>query len=415
MADKENVETADSVPATKAPSMPMTAREKAEARRRRIIKSSQSRLRVVGGDNDIEVNNNAMNESSNESNPSKITDSNTNNGTELKTDDTTGNSTAKKSTLSGQARLQQMRRRRFKKAAAASATPSSQKPTENTETAKADSDGKDKEKESNVEVQQTQTEPTEVNESQNLIVDGPETLKHSSSYTTADGEEKKYLGVAKMRRKMLSEKKVREEEKPQEVNKSTTQDATTIMMNKQIRQSFIIQFLTLILLYLSGYQLGSKNVTRSNAIHINTNLAMKHESYFVNRLLSLNKSFEESHNQDDSVASFSNAEFFEQQNQQLDNVNDEYHEEYDEFSSFDAGESATFTIDPNKNIDPVFRVNLDLYTQGSSILFVLARQAVKFHRFWVVSLPSFLFSQFRVIYILSTSFIHTCHLHSKRN
>ena len=78
------------------------------------------------------------------------------------------------------------------------------------------------------------------------------------------------------------------------------------------------------------------------------------------------------------------------------------HEEYDEFSSFDAGESATFTIDPNKNIDPVFRVNLDLHTQGSSILFVLARQAVKFHRFWVVSLPSFLFSQFRVIYILST-------------
>ena len=83
MADKENVETADSVPATKAPSMPMTAREKAEARRRRIIKSSQSRLRVVGGDNDIEVNNNAMNESSNESNPSKITDSNTINGTVL--------------------------------------------------------------------------------------------------------------------------------------------------------------------------------------------------------------------------------------------------------------------------------------------------------------------------------------------
>ena len=417
MADSTSTPTPTPT-ATPTNSGPSSNRSRAEARRKRILEASKRRLIAVGGDvtdvvpasstsGGVAVETTSAEDSSAVANEAPAVgneEANVAEGDPSGTTTTEASSTevaAAPKKVSGSARLAQMRRRRFKKS------------TPTTETVAP------------APVPATTAEATEENTAVNVDIAAPLTSESKTTTTTetpvtttetapvTNTEKKKYIGVAKMRRKMLNEKK-KEQQKQQNqqpssssssknslqkedsslssaINVSTSMDVTAKLTNKQIRMTLFFQLVTALCLFTSGVWFGHQNYSPNSPIQSDGYLALRHQSHIWNWM-----------NPSPLYPSSSSVDMdwhlIEEEEIPSSTSYDEFSSEFDSASS-----NKNNYIDPNSNIDPLFRVNLDLYTQGPGFILFMARFAVAFHRF-LTSLVLFIPNLFFGGYSYSPSF-----------
>jgi len=258
-----------------------------------------------------------------------------------------------------------MRRRRFKKASAASATSTTTtETTQTTSTASKDVTDSTPLVETNPVTKDSSNSKPPVNETTST------SSPSNESESTTNPQKKKYIGVAKMRRKMLKQQKQDQQTKqtssiPTNTIPSTptTSDITTQLLKQQIRTTLFLRILLLITLFSSGFYIGYYNSRKSPPLHVDHDLALIHRSHIINAIRGTG-----SKNPISALASMD-----------VEELDSKIHKEFqDEFSEW----TESTKPNPNENIDPIFRINLDLYTQGDGIIFALARYAIQFHRFW---------------------------------
>mmetsp|Transcript_18441 Transcript_18441/g.26011 ORF Transcript_18441/g.26011 Transcript_18441/m.26011 type:complete len:478 (+) Transcript_18441:98-1531(+) len=329
------------------------ARAAAEARRQRILSGSKTRMAVASGETVLSTTSTTEDES------------------------TTSTSTS--------AKMAALRRRRFaaKKKAASAAQQ------EETETASASEPPKEKEQEETTTKTETETTPTETKTTE-TATEPTTTTTSTEEETTADATQRKYMGVAKMRRKMLKERQQKEAsgvatttsksatsatttKPPSLVVPSTTAKSAVLVTHKV---PIFLHALTILLLFLAGLDVGLHPdiMHPTDALHVHYSYAVQdhgvgfYTNFIEPRFLQSNKKEDEPKTilQDSAVME----ESTEQQQE----------EEEAEFEDHvDAGTPEEITNDPI--IDPLFRVDLDLLTSGPGILMMLGRGAVKCHRF----------------------------------
>lgn len=379
--------------ASTGPSKPSN-RAKAEARRRRILEASKRRLQAVGGDTtDTETTETSSNPTS-ELSPVTSDNIPTENSNDLTMDTTnvaTGTSnvvstdstadaaatteteTASasasapvKKTSSGNARLAQMRRRRFKKASAA-ANSSTANSSTNSSTNNYNSIA------NTVETPTLESNPSTPNDIKPIKED------KTSTSTEESIQKKKYIGVAKMRRQMLKRQKQKAQTSIQtdsstptstnttipSTSSSSSSDFTTKLLQQQIRTTLFLKSMILVCLFFSGFYVGYQNTTLTAPIYVDNHLALIHRSHIVNKIRGTS-----------SLLTDSDSDSTSYDDQKWDIPPASHNDEFSSESIMDPP-----LLDPTANIDPLFRVNLDIYTQGDGFLSALARQAVKLHRF----------------------------------
>jgi len=345
-----------------------SARARAEARRRRILESSAKRMGVVSGEVPASVpttkdisspeneDNTQCEDMSKEDNEKKEETIETEVDKNETNDPTNTSTKSEVSRSASSVRLAQMRRRRFKKDQGAK--------KEDSETTTASSEEK-KSKDDGVVVSKVEDQAT-TTEALNVSNDGKtEPVTEVKSSEVQPGEEKKYLGVARMRRKRLAEKKKKEESEATAVDSSNIK----VLYESHVRSSekvntlpiFFHLFITLILFSL-GIQTGLK---QHSHIVWEEGMIVNQLSVKESRILS----YFQNEKKDESVLkSFT-----------LDDQSPEVGVGEDQFST-DEFSTQYFNIESEKNIDPIFRVDLDELTQGPSFLNKIARIAVRCHR-----------------------------------
>jgi hypothetical protein len=243
-----------------------------------------------------------------------------------------------------------------------------------------------------------------------------ESVETKSSSTTTTSASTKYLGVAKMRRRMLQQNK-----SAATASMSTT-TTTTVMDESSALESFkkpvkkpslyhstvpiYMHIATVVLLFAAGldvglqqrtvdYVLDKKAVTirgttePSFFLTVHSELAPR-KMGGTQRLLSLVLPFVTDNNNNnnnlDNVHTVkpSIAQPFDWASQSSLDSGDELVDEFDVTTNFNddaAAAAATSTFTTNhKNIDPLFQVDLDQYTQGNGPFWSVARGAVRLHR-----------------------------------
>ena len=329
-----------------------STRARAEARRRRILEQGRNRLDVVSGE--IQVNIPSDNDKQ-ENTADKVEAVNEAEGKEGETPDVDASQkqesapeeVATPSKTSSSQRLAQMRRRRFKKSAAAAKTKSTT---------------------------ETTTEETAVEETKEL-----ETKKESTSAPESKEESKtdgkKYLGVVKMRRKMLAEKKASEEvtnptksAKPAKLAPGTTNDA--FVEKKYVSMlPIIFNLFTVLFLFLAGFDVGVQNsITSQSGPQIHRNLAVNDYGIGVLSVVGMAKKPSQTVEIIVEEQSYFNGEV------------------ENEFEAFDDNEMKPIGAtdsDKEAKIDPLFGVDLDELTSGPGIIFALARMAVSVHKMFL--------------------------------
>lgn len=346
-----------------------SARARAEARRRRILESSAKRYNVVSGEVPASVpttkeispheteGDTQCDDMNKEDNEKKEETTEKEAGTDETNKPT---STATKSVPSRSAssiRLAQMRRRRFKK------DQSSKK--EDTETATASSEEK-KPKDDGAVVSKEEDQAT-ITEALNVSNDAKtELVTEVKTSEVQPGEEKKYLGVARMRRKRLAEKKKKEE------SEATAVESSNINVLKKSHARSLEKvntlpiyfhlFITLILFSL-GIQTG---LEQHSHIVWEEGMVVNELSVKESRILSYLQYKKED---ESALKSFT----------MDDHSPDVGIGEDDEFST-DEFSTEYFNAESEKIIDPIFRMDLDELTQGPSFLNKIARIAVRCHR-----------------------------------
>eukprot|EP00551_Chaetoceros_affinis_P004231 CAMPEP_0203663260 /NCGR_PEP_ID=MMETSP0090-20130426/911_1 /ASSEMBLY_ACC=CAM_ASM_001088 /TAXON_ID=426623 /ORGANISM="Chaetoceros affinis, Strain CCMP159" /LENGTH=547 /DNA_ID=CAMNT_0050526145 /DNA_START=16 /DNA_END=1659 /DNA_ORIENTATION=- len=371
-----------------------SSRARAEARRRRILEKSKDRLSTVSGDtkntntkNAEEVSistNTGTGMSPSPPDPEIVTlteGSNENEGPEAQdavtptaTTATTTATEKNENTSKGSARLAQMRRRRYKKsagAASATATATSTVKTSAPSTTQGGSIG-NVDGAGDAEKTQTNKEDSSNNNAE----------KPSASTSTADEtpvEKKKYLGVVKMRRKMLAEKKASEAQGIGTSSKNASPTTVKVMKKEKNTVSLrpiITQFLTIVLLFLAGFDVGLQNhvVVKQETPSIHSNFALSDHGIGALKLIGANTPSQRPNEiiiQDPLELN----DDIEGEGEEFVNVDNE-EEEFSEVKP--AGVSASSTKEPN--IDPLFGVDLDELTAGDGFLMAAARMAVSGHR-----------------------------------
>lgn len=374
------VESEAPSPASTPKSKPSSARARAEARRRRILEKSKDRMSVVSGEkivkpvsapvsspapsgSDVTVSQSTSDDKSPEGE---------NENAEAKTEnaatDGGDNDAGKKETTTankGSARLAQMRRRRYKKSTASASTASA------TATDASTAGGTE-----NV------AESVEKKTDESKAVEKPKTEVSVASATpvgTKDEtptEEKKYLGVVKMRRKMLAEKKAQAASKTSTAPVVSTKTKPIKREKKVISlRPIIVQLLTVLMLFLAGFDVGLQShvIVNQEVPTIHTNLVFSDHGIGALKLVGMNKNTPSQRPNDVII----------QDSFDLDGLDeDEFLDAEDGEEEFpDVKPSGAFTS-PTKepNIDPLFKVDLDELTSGPGILMTVARFAVSMHR-----------------------------------
>ncbi len=367
-----------------APAKKLTARERAEARRRRILEKSKDRLSVVDGTKKIEelqtpekagvivdatnhaeetpdANVNADGIVSATATESKVEDPPTasheeteNSGNDQKEVKGESGASASAGTSKGSARLAQMRRRRYKKTAAAKAEPSTDEPSASTQN-NDDSTSDDKKEE------------TPKNET-------PKSDTATSTATSENEKDRKYLGVVKMRRKMLAEKKASEEAQATKLSSSKSSAASassskSSALTKEKKKKAVIllrpilvELITIIFLFLAGFDVGVQNhvVVHQEVPTIHDNFAIQDNGVGAMKLI-----VGESSSQNPNIITQDLTE------DTFDSIEDEFN---------DAKPVGASSSSKEPNIDPVFGVDFDELTKGDSIFLLLVRAAVSVHR-----------------------------------
>ena len=387
---KSPEETPTTEPSATLPSPPapkaMTAREKAEARRRRILERSKDRMNAVSGNTPkknpepepstapaTETTDVVDGEKPTEDAPKVAEGEEGSEASPAVTDDeaaSTADAVAEASspvpaptptptpTKSTASRMAEMRRRRYKKAAAAKEESQSEDvtaPSDQAETKTEES--KEKEETSDPESVTTTTNNEET------------------------GEKKKYMGVIKMRRKMLAEKKKSEEKAVNDELKELSTTIPKFIKPKPVSLGpILIQLFTVVFLFIVGFDVGIQNhvVVKQEVPYVHANLS------YVDHGIG-------------AMSAFGGERSSVKVNQDV-AIDDLYMDtvEEDEFGD-EKTKPAGATSDSSKEskIDPVFGVDFDRLTQGSGIFFTAARFAVRIHR----TLTYF-------CYVLPLAFIH---------
>ena len=307
------------------------AREEAEARRRRILEEADGRLGIVTGENPAGGGDKDGKEESDDKPSVKS---------------------------SGAARMAAARRRRFKKGAkkeTAEKEEKSEDATAETPAPKPTPTGAGEKK--------GEDEPAEAD------APTPKEKEQEPRPTETDKEndgteKKKYMGVAKMRRRMIKEKQQKlAEEKTNAADGMETKAATPSIANLKKKKKkvgligtlpIIMHAVTILLLFFAGLDVGLQQ-DRSQTAIVQTELAP--------RQLGLK---------------LIQSEKFDQASKQARMMMDE--EVIDPIVSEDEFDADATEESDSDNLDPLFGVDLDLYTAGPGLLMWLARGAVVVHR-----------------------------------
>eukprot|EP00546_Thalassionema_frauenfeldii_P010384 CAMPEP_0178911114 /NCGR_PEP_ID=MMETSP0786-20121207/9498_1 /TAXON_ID=186022 /ORGANISM="Thalassionema frauenfeldii, Strain CCMP 1798" /LENGTH=405 /DNA_ID=CAMNT_0020583491 /DNA_START=167 /DNA_END=1381 /DNA_ORIENTATION=- len=240
---------------------------------------------------------------------------------------------------SSSSRMQAMRRRRYKKSSQQS-KEEPQKVSAEEEEAKEESKSPDMIAREGVETATTATKDGE-----------------SVEKTAPTTEKRKYKGVAAMRRQRLKEKAAASaEENKEQVAAKVAAKSRTLTVKKF---PIILHICIIIFLFSIGFKVGLDQVVDESITVQSTLLAP--QEHGIGLLSIFGEGWKKSKPQKkllDDESGWSNEDSADEFVQ--DNESDE--EEYE------------------SNLDPLFQVDLDLYTQGDSIFMMLARFAVSLHR-----------------------------------
>eukprot|EP00978_Attheya_sp_CCMP212_P001804 scaffold3722_cov48-Attheya_sp.AAC.3 len=362
------------------PPVVSSARAKAEARRRRILDSASDRLGVVTG---LPT---ALPATTTTTTPETATTTTEESTTEDASASTSEPTPAPKPSSSGSARLAAMRRRRFKKASEDAAKAESEGPTSAVATPEA------------APTETTTTAPAEPPaEPTKPVETAPSTNTVEPSIVMSEGdskeEPKKYLGVAKMRRRKLAEKKAAAQQQQQDSTSAATDaDAAGTDTTGQValvapvpfvrpaRFPIYMHLFTALLLFASGIGMGFHSATTTN----NTNTSDVIVLWGMTPLqegIGIVSRFSKSSSGGDDDATMRDLL---QQKKDASLLTDQ--EEDDEFSSgkpkgVDAAAEGGERV--HVNLDPIFQVDLDAVTSGPGLLMMLARWAVVMHRLFL--------------------------------
>mmetsp|Transcript_2825 Transcript_2825/g.4270 ORF Transcript_2825/g.4270 Transcript_2825/m.4270 type:complete len:506 (-) Transcript_2825:74-1591(-) len=339
-----------------------SARARAEARRKRILEQGKNRIEVINGTVPAKIPEaDATSTEKPESTESEFIDAgNTKESTgtldaastETPSDAaSTENPSAAPTKMSTSARVQQMRRRRYKKAAENAAL----KEESNAEGATTESGDASAKEETKVAPE------AEVEKSTPMGTD--------ESMGEEAGQKKKYMGVAKMRRKRLAEKKAQADKADAEEMDSATKDGQlrAISAPKPVALGqILVQLVTALLLFLTGFDVGVQNhvVVKQEVPNVHTNL-----SYIDHGIGAVFKfSGDKESTEGGGIIDLNESTVAET--------------EEDEFGGSNEPKPAGATTDTvqEANIDPVFGVDFDKLIAGDGIFFAAARFAVLIHR-----------------------------------
>lgn len=388
-----------------------SARAKAEARRRRILEKSKDRMSVVSGEQvkvvkpgpvvvespeapaedgaDVDANANDNNNNSSTAETEEVGKSEE--ATAAAAEPAAAAPAPEPVKMSSAARLAHMRRRRKKAAAATTAattvdaaveaTASATSATATTETVKVD---KDETMEEKPKEEQTTAATTSTST--------PASTSTSTSSKTKT-EEKKYLGVAKMRRKRIAEKKAAEENATvtsssssasaststtTKTNKSSSAAAAAMAKKKKYvtigLTPILFQLVTIVFLFLAGFDVGVQN-----HIVVKQDVPLKHENLaFVDHGIGALKLVGMSSSPSTVPTSVPTSASV------LTSVTESVtEEEEDEFAGTEQGKpsgASSSSAEHEPIIDPIFGVDFDQLTAGPGIFLLLARKAIAIHR-----------------------------------
>eukprot|EP00559_Dactyliosolen_fragilissimus_P007988 CAMPEP_0184870196 /NCGR_PEP_ID=MMETSP0580-20130426/36818_1 /TAXON_ID=1118495 /ORGANISM="Dactyliosolen fragilissimus" /LENGTH=578 /DNA_ID=CAMNT_0027372169 /DNA_START=9 /DNA_END=1745 /DNA_ORIENTATION=- len=254
---------------------------------------------------------------------------------------------------SGASRLAQMRRRRYKKVSTVTNVT-------------ADDDN-----------------PPMIKQTKLTAEDATITIKPSSTemsdtiqnVETSTTNKKKYMGVAKMRRKMLAEQKAATQQDHQVKNDDDIQFKVKPRPIHVPRAPVFFQLLTVICIFLAGFDVGLQNHPSSQKIRtLHGDLSIvdngigifslfQFKASETNTIFSNKKTVHDSTTWDQSLG-----------------------QDEDEFQTITkksprGASHPKYNDETQQNIDPIFRVDLDYLTSGPGFLMAVTRLAVKFHRF----------------------------------
>ena len=213
----------------------------------------------------------------------------------------------------------------------------------------------------------------------------------TASDTEATKDKKKYMGVAKMRRKMIAEKKKKEEAEASTsgrklgVPRSMSNVAKESV--KQHRAAVLMQLFTLVLLFLAGLGVGMQNhALDDGVVVVEDQLSHSENGIGALRILGLGKASKTASEdardrllekeEDAKVPVGANGAGAEVEG-------DEFGEDATKAAAIDGADSKPKGVggdDKVPNIDPLFRVDLDELTAGPGIFNIAARLAVMVHR-----------------------------------
>lgn len=331
------------------------AKARAEARRKRILEASKSRLNVVSGlepkkdEVKIELTSSTELQDTAESSP-------------LSTE-TEGNANPE---LSSAQKVAQMRRRRY-----------AQK-LKDEEMEHVDESHAIESIPEDVHVQNTEA----LKQKENAVLkeqQKQEEEQEEEDRTSTTGQEpKKYLGVAKLRRMKIAEKKAAEEEAAAaaavESNHHISPEvkARILASRKTVHKlPALVQLLTVVALFLSGLDVGIQNhvIWRQNVPHVHENL-----SYYDHGVGAFNKLTNKMNRKSQEALT----DIFASDGSLIQSSNQE--DEFESSESTPKPAGAAFKASPASNLDPVFGVDFDELTAGSGFFFTCARFAVSVHR-----------------------------------
>lgn len=331
------------------------AREEAEARRLRILKSSNERIGLVEGTlPKISTNDVDENMSENAGGEDSVP--------------------ATKTSSGSAARMAAMRRRRFKKA----------NPTEDESLATTETQPTNDENATPTEIEST-------NISTSIAADQPipDTVEKEVEMKTSEPiiEEnistKKYQGVAKMRRRMVKD---RQNKNDDNTNNNNDDDETLTKLKERalknisnknkgltIQSKFPIymSIVTVILLFLAGLDVGLHQGQidyghQKELLQLHSDLAPRKLGVV------LQEKFNKIMKRDGSNSK-----------NKRDLLQDEFNtlqSSTDNLDEFDDNDIKKETNSKPANIDPLFGIDMDKVTEGSGIFYVVARFAVSCHR-----------------------------------
>ena len=320
------------------------ARQEAEARRQKILEKANNRMDLVNG---------------------------------IKSSDDGEEETEKPKTSS---KLAAMRRRRFKKGGAAppkkeeTETPvatavSEEKTAPITETTPVPVETTAAEESEPVEEEKPAAEPAPVEPAP--IVKEESTEEPTDQPVPDAAPKKKYMGVAKMRRKMNKERQAKEEEERAK-DAADSNSATAKLMKEAVKKRsvgvsklpILMHVVTVFLLFFAGLDIGLQQhkLEYSMAdVTVHKELAPQQELRLLTKIANFGSGSSKTTTKPKGV---------------LDKM-------VEDSSVYEAVEDEFDTNDDaavEENIDPLFQVDLDKYTQGSGIFMMAGRFAVACHR-----------------------------------